>query len=97
MFGFCFRSELECFIESIFEGDGEGIVIGIGVLFVFYVVIFLAVALMKAIFGSKPAPTVTYIPPPAADTPAMQILKERFASGEISTNEYRRLAAELRS
>lgn len=88
MFGLCFGSDLECFIEGLFSG-GDGTVM----LVVGGVIIFLFLILLVGAASSRRSQPSTYAPPPPMSP--RRIAKERLAEGEITVEEFEKLIGHL--
>ena len=90
MFGICFGSDLECFIEDLMNsGDGGMVLLAVAaVMGIFFVVI-----IIKALSPSETKPAPYVLPPttqpttPPTTSPILTA-KERLAAGEISASEY---------
>ena len=67
-------------------GSGYGMFGGIGMIFFWVVLIVLVVFLVRSIAGGWPSRPTSQ--PPPTGSAALEILKERYAKGEISKEEY---------
>lgn len=67
-------------------GSGYGMFGGIGMILFWVVLIVVVVLAVRGIAGGRPSPSASQLPQTGSS--ALDILKERYAKGEISKEEY---------
>lgn len=72
-------------------GPGEWVAMGLGMLLIWGLVVVAVIALFRSFqVGRHPAPTTgqAFAPTDSDGTPALRILEERFARGDLTEEEY---------